>query len=56
MSDSILDKILGMFTPLVDFTTKNYDNNYMLYAIFGFFILLLGLILYIILKLFDILP
>lgn len=52
---SIPDKIMEMFSPLVDYSSKSYDNNYMLYFGFGAFALLILVILYVFLKVFKVL-
>jgi len=50
MGDSIVEKIEKLFDPLLNLTTKQYDNNYMLYAILIMFLLILLLIAYMIFK------
>ncbi len=45
--------ILDIFNPVLDYTTKYYDNNYMLYAIIGGVILFLTAVGYIIYRVFS---
>ena len=47
----MIDRILKMFDPLISYSYKNYENNYMFYALFGSFIAFLALVGYIIFKL-----
>ena len=42
----LLDPILKIFDPVINYTYKNYENNYLYYGMFGGFILLLALIGY----------
>ena len=40
------DSILKAFEPLLDFTYKNYENNYLIYVLIIGFLLFLGLVGY----------
>ncbi len=46
----ILDPIIKLFDPVINYTYNNYENNYLYYALLGGFFLLLALIGYLIYK------
>ncbi len=46
----ILDSILKIFEPVFKFTFKNYENNYLFYALGIAFIALLALVFWLIVR------
>lgn len=46
----MIDRIMRIFDPVISYTNKNYENNYLLYILFGGFLLLLVVIGYVIFK------
>ncbi|KKN50113.1 hypothetical protein LCGC14_0636110 [marine sediment metagenome] len=46
----ILDPIIKLFDPVINYTYQNYENNYLYYALLGGFLLLLVLVGYLMYK------